>query len=100
MTSVGVLAGAAPSSALLSELHTAMGMVSSAWPSLKLAVLSLPHAIDRSGFCNLSGWLPQLLDEAHCVAGEISTVGRLAFGAWFASSGYMAGWLLLWVDLF
>lgn len=79
-TSLGVLTGAAPSSALL---PAAVGMVSSAWPSLQLAMLSLPHASDRSGFCNLSGWLPQLSDGARCVAGEVITAGRHVFGAWF-----------------
>lgn len=79
-TSLGVLTGAAPSSALL---PAAVGMVSSAWPSLQLAMLSLPHASDRSGFCNLSGWLPQLSDGARCVAGEVSKASRHVFGAWF-----------------
>lgn len=81
MTSVGVLTGAAPSS--------------QSCTLLKLAMLSPPRAIDRSRFCNLSGWLPQLLDGAPCVAGEISTVGRHVFGAWFVSSGYVASSLLL-----
>lgn len=83
-TSLGVLTGAAPSSALLPALHAAVGMVSSVWPSLQLAMLSLPRASDRSGFCNLSGWLPQLSDGACCVAGEVITAGRHVFGAWFA----------------